>query len=330
MAVVVAGRLRDHDRMDAETPKAEGLNLPQALLLLATNDEDGEPVVPQSVLRPAVAGAILAELDLLGAIGLQGKYVRATGTAPQTDFQHQLDLIREKSRPHTPKRWVSMLESRAEVHRIYEGMASLGIVDHVGERHLGLFRTTRYPEKDYAPETALLQKIKTALAVRRRLLGCAPNPAPSGSGAGRSADHSPDRPAPRGRAAREVLPGSRSKPGKGAGEGPLAVPRRGGRTPHDQNGGGRSRNVALQLRATGRRAGITRRRCRRIFEQDLLSAGTGDNVVSERESFRAQSVHLGCYIAHDEVDPVPSPWCGHGAVRHRSTCRALRPAQQES
>ena len=150
--------------MDAETPKAEALNLPQALLLLATNDEDGEPVVPQSVLRPAVAGAILAELDLLGAIGLQGKYVRATGTAPQSDFQHQLDLIREKSRPHTPKRWVSMLESRAEVHRIYEGMASLGIVDHVGERHLGLFKTTRYPEKDYAPETALLQKIQTALS----------------------------------------------------------------------------------------------------------------------------------------------------------------------
>jgi hypothetical protein len=150
--------------MDAETPKAEALNLPQALLLLATNDEDGEPVVAQSVLRPAVAGAILAELNLLGAIGLQGKYVRATGTAPQSDFQHQLDLIRGKSRPHTPKRWVSMLESRAEVHRIYEGMASLGIVDHVGERHLGLFKTTRYPEKDYVPETALLQEIQAALS----------------------------------------------------------------------------------------------------------------------------------------------------------------------
>ena len=56
-----------------------------------------------------------------------------------------------------------MLESRAELHRVYEGMASLGIVDHVGERHLGLFRTTRYPEKDHAPEAALLEKIRGAL-----------------------------------------------------------------------------------------------------------------------------------------------------------------------
>ena len=159
--------------MNAETPKAEELNLPQAVLLLATNDKDGEPVVPQTVLRAAVAGATLAELDLIGAVELQGKHVRTTGTVPSTDFQHQLQLIRDKSRPHTPKRWVSMLESRAELHRIYEGMASLGVVAHVGERHLGLFRTTRYPEKDHAPEAALLQKIQAGLSA-----------APSGSASG--------------------------------------------------------------------------------------------------------------------------------------------------
>ena len=39
--------------MNAETPKAAELNLPQAFLLLATNDKDGEPEVPQSVLRAA-------------------------------------------------------------------------------------------------------------------------------------------------------------------------------------------------------------------------------------------------------------------------------------
>ena len=114
-------------------------------------------------LRTTLAGAILAELDLIGAIGLQGKHVRATGTAPQTDLQHELELIRGKSRPHTPKRWVSMLEGRAEMQRVYEGMAALGIVEHVGEKHLGVFRTVRYPEKDHAPEAALLEKIQAAL-----------------------------------------------------------------------------------------------------------------------------------------------------------------------
>ena len=149
--------------MNAETPQTAELNLPQAFLLLATNDHDGKPEVPMFALRTTLAGAILAELELIGAIGLQGKHVRATGTAPPTDLQHELELIRGKSRPHTPKRWVSMLEGRAEMQRVYEGMAARGIVEHVGEKHLGVFKSTRYPEKDHGPEAALLQKIQAAL-----------------------------------------------------------------------------------------------------------------------------------------------------------------------
>ncbi|WP_024365417.1 GOLPH3/VPS74 family protein [Arthrobacter sp. TB 26] len=150
--------------MDAEKTTAAELNLPQAFLLLATNDKDGKPQVPVFALRTTLAGAILAELDLVGAIELQGKHVRTTGAAPQTDLQHELEIIRHKSRPHTPKRWVSMLEGRAEVQRVYEGMAELGIVEHVGEKRLGRFRTVRYPEKDHAPEAALLKKIEVALS----------------------------------------------------------------------------------------------------------------------------------------------------------------------
>jgi hypothetical protein len=153
--------------MNAETPKAAELSLPQAFLLLATNDKNGKPDVPIFALRTTVAGAILAELDLIGAIELQRKRVRATGTAPKTDFQRELELIRGKSRPHTPKGWVSMLEGRAEVQRVYEGMASLGIVEHVGEKHLGRFRAVRYPEKDHAPAAALLEKIQAALSGAR-------------------------------------------------------------------------------------------------------------------------------------------------------------------
>ena len=285
--------------MNAETPKAEELNLPQAVLLLATNDKDGEPDVPQTVLRAAVAGAILAELDLIGAIELQGKHVRATGTVPPTDFQHQLQLIRDKSRPHTPKRWVSMLESRAELHRVYEGMASLGVVDHVGERHLGLFRTTRYPEKDHAPEAALLQKIQAGLGgghVRFRAIGYQSiryRTARSGS-----QDHSPDRPAPRGGAAREDRPGSGSKPGTGTRERLLACPGLGGRTPHDQTRGGRSRHVVDPPSApTGTMSG---------FHAKLVQA-----IVAETNGFDAP-VYLINADSHVFAENQPlaegSPW----------------------
>lgn len=162
--------------MDAQTPKARDLSLPQAFLLLATNDTDGGPEVPRPVLQAGVAGAILAELDLLGAIELRGKHVRSTGTEVESEFQHELELIQHKSRPHTPRSWVSILESRAAVHRVYEGMAAQGIVERVGEKHLGLFRTTRYPEKDHAPEAAVLKSIGDALA------GGASGPAASGGG----------------------------------------------------------------------------------------------------------------------------------------------------
>jgi hypothetical protein len=150
--------------MDAETHKVVELSLPQAVLLLATNDQSGKPEVPLFALRTAVAGAVLAELDLIGAVELQAKRVRATGATPATEFQHELELIRSKSRAHTPKWWVGVLESRAEVLRVYEGLVSLGIVEHVGEKHLGRFRAVRFPERDHAPEAALLEKIRTALS----------------------------------------------------------------------------------------------------------------------------------------------------------------------
>lgn len=179
--------------MNAETPQAGELSLPQAFLLLATNDKDGEPELPAYILRTTLAGAILAELELLGAIELHGKDVRATGTAPETELQPELELIREKSRPHTPKRWVSMLEGRREARRMYEVMASRGIVEPVGEKHLGLFRTVRYPEKDHGPEAALLQEIRTALGLKPA--GAQPSSAPS-SGATPSAAAPPDTQAP--------------------------------------------------------------------------------------------------------------------------------------
>ncbi|MFF1384087.1 GPP34 family phosphoprotein [Arthrobacter sp. NPDC058288] len=150
--------------MNAESAQTVELSLPQAFLLLATNDNNGKPEVPLFALRTTVAGAILAELALLGAIELQGKHVRATGTAPTTDFQDELELIRGKSRPRTPKWWVSVLDSRAEVQRVYEGMASAGVVEHVGEKHLSRFRAVRYPHKDHAPEEALRKKIDAALS----------------------------------------------------------------------------------------------------------------------------------------------------------------------
>ncbi|WP_411374416.1 GOLPH3/VPS74 family protein [Arthrobacter sp. MPF02] len=182
--------------MNTESPKPAELSLPQAFLLLATNDKDGKPEVPVFALRTAVAGAVLAELDLLGAIDLEGKHVRATGTTPETDLEQELELIRGKSRPHTPQRWVSILEGHALVQRNYEGMVSRSIVERAGDKHLGLFRRVRYPEKDHAPEAALIEKIQavfTAAPVQPKV----PDPVAendAGTGANPTAKPDPAKP----------------------------------------------------------------------------------------------------------------------------------------
>ncbi|WLQ08635.1 GOLPH3/VPS74 family protein [Arthrobacter oryzae] len=206
--------------MDAESAQAVEPSLPQAFLLLATNDKNGKPEVPLFALRTTVAGAILAELDLLGAVELEGKHVRATGTAPATDFQDELELIRGKSRSRTPKWWVSVLDSRAEVQRVYEGMASLGTVEHVGEKHLGRFRAVRYPEKDHAPKAALLKKIEAALSgapADLEVPDTAATDAPAAAGGAESAATAPGAPsaaaaagAPNAKAAEAAKPGAKA------------------------------------------------------------------------------------------------------------------------
>lgn len=151
--------------MDADTPKAPRLNLPQAFLLLAANDTDGKPAIPMFALRTGLAGAILAELDRSGAVELRGKHVRTTGAAAPPGLEHELGLIEHKSRPHTPKWWVSMLEGRAAVQRVYESMAPLGIVERVGERHVGFFRPAPYAEKDHGPKAALMRDLESLLGL---------------------------------------------------------------------------------------------------------------------------------------------------------------------
>ncbi|WP_258803491.1 GOLPH3/VPS74 family protein [Pseudarthrobacter sp. NS4] len=200
--------------MNEESPKAAELNLPQAFLLLATNDKDGKPEIPVFALRTTLAGAILAELEMIGAIELQGKHVRATGATPATDLQRELELIRHKSRPHKPKRWVSILEGRAEVQRVYERMASLGIVEPVGEKHLGFFRTVRYPEKDHGPEAALLKKIEAALKGSSTKAGVLDSTA-AGAGAtdGQAADTAAPDAGPSDAAKTDAGPSDAAQPG---------------------------------------------------------------------------------------------------------------------
>ncbi|MFB0834452.1 GOLPH3/VPS74 family protein [Arthrobacter halodurans] len=149
---------------DAPTDGTDRLSLPEEFLLLALRDADGRRQLSRSVLKVGLAGAKLAELAALGAVELRGRNVVATGLATATSLDHELELIRDKSRPHTAQHWVSHFESGRELHRVLESLAQKGIVDHVGARAFGVVPVTRYPERNHDYEAGVLQRIRDALA----------------------------------------------------------------------------------------------------------------------------------------------------------------------
>jgi len=67
-----------------------------------------------------------------------------------------------------------------------------------------------------------------------------------------------------------------------------------------------------------------------VAEHDLLSTRSGHDLAPERHAGRAEARNLGIDVIDDEVDPVPSARTGLATVRHRTTRRALGPAQQDA
>jgi hypothetical protein len=69
---------------------------------------------------------------------------------------------------------------------------------------------------------------------------------------------------------------------------------------------------------------------RRILHEDLASTRSADDLVAEVHARALEASNLGVEVGGDEVDAVPSARARDGAVWHRATGRAHRPAQQDA
>ena len=67
-----------------------------------------------------------------------------------------------------------------------------------------------------------------------------------------------------------------------------------------------------------------------VFEEDLLTAWPGDDVVAEGDPGGAQPGDLGGEVGHDEVDAVPAARDRSPTVGHRPARGAGRPGQQQA
>jgi len=68
----------------------------------------------------------------------------------------------------------------------------------------------------------------------------------------------------------------------------------------------------------------------RVYQQDLRSARSRDDVIAELDAGGAQACRFRRQVVDDEMYTIPTAGSGLCAVRHRSCRRTRRSAEQQS
>ncbi|WIE84578.1 GPP34 family phosphoprotein [Curtobacterium sp. MCPF17_021] len=148
---------------------AEQLTVPQAFALLQV-EPDGRHALDGSTLDTGLAGAVLADLALRGVVSLQDGLVAVVNGTATGD--HVLDgvvgSIAAAGAPRKAKWWVSRLGKRQLRDDVFAGLVERGVISIEQGKVLGLFPTTKHPERDGAPEALLRSGIADVLAGRAR------------------------------------------------------------------------------------------------------------------------------------------------------------------
>ncbi|MEL6829137.1 MAG: GPP34 family phosphoprotein [Pseudomonadota bacterium] len=143
------------------------ITLPQAIMLLALNDETGK--TEAGYYQPALAGAAIADLLMLETIELS-----TDEPARVTPLRHQFDLgaflqmcdaaIGEESKLQPLGFWINRLSGEANfVTTLADELVHLGALSKEKTRIFGLFERTVWPEASPLLESQLKSEIETAM-----------------------------------------------------------------------------------------------------------------------------------------------------------------------
>lgn len=146
---------------------ANALTIPESVLLLALADESGEK--RGSYLTYALAGAALTELVLRGRLAEAGdppKALAIVSTSPLRDpyIDACLDVVIAKGSGKTAKSYIETMGSKISLpHELYERLVARGILSQAKSKIL-FFTHTKYPAANPAPERALKERLRKAIA----------------------------------------------------------------------------------------------------------------------------------------------------------------------
>lgn len=146
---------------------AEQLTVPQAFALLQV-EPDGRHALNGSTLDTGLAGAVLADLALRGAVSLQDGLVAVVNGAATGDpvLDGVVGSIAAAGAPRKAKWWVGRLGKQRLRDDVFAGLVAREIISVEQGKVLGLFPTTKHPERDGAPEALLRSGIADVLARR--------------------------------------------------------------------------------------------------------------------------------------------------------------------
>ena len=131
--------------------------LVQDVFLLAHDDQSGKND-NRFGLSAALAAALLLDLAEAGAVTVEDGIVRRTDTRPSDGLLDRAALaIDDEPEPRPVARWLGALPKALKPldKAVGESLVTRGVLEEQHEKTLGLFNSTRWPQRDPEPEQRL-------------------------------------------------------------------------------------------------------------------------------------------------------------------------------
>ncbi len=149
-------------------PARSRLQMHEELLLLALDDRKGTTGM-SAWHTTAMAGAILAELALRGAVHIGEDKKKLVDAEPgfQLDdplLAECLGLVQTAKRRKRASEWVSKFAGLKDLQkRVARGLVSRGVLNEETDKVLGLFTRRTFPARDGGPEAELIARLREAV-----------------------------------------------------------------------------------------------------------------------------------------------------------------------
>lgn len=140
------------------------LTLPEELMLLSLHRETGKKRIDAQTLHLILAGAVLVELALEGAIEIHDDHVQASGTASDTAYPTHLLRISEEHKPRRAQWWVEHFQNRSQAEDLCRRLVHKGILKETDSTVLGFIHVHRFPESEHDADAEIRNRLQRALA----------------------------------------------------------------------------------------------------------------------------------------------------------------------